>query len=416
MIIACGANKERWAAILKQLAEAGAKQQNGARSQPNCSLSVSWMKAYSATAIGKRQRMVRLAPSLVPEEVAVREMLEILTKNKVIGLDCETTGFNPYRDQLEILQLGVMYPKPRQFLVRIKKLNEEEIRSLERVLTNNKVLLTCNGSFDLSYLFLQCNMQKLAAEEGARFFDVCYIHRALARKLIEGHKAEVRLQVRNNPRIQGLREKANNLAELLDSERLSAKERREAHLKLARAHQELQQAIMEVAGDINSGRQLELRRSSSFAALLKRYTGLEADKTERVSDWSQEQLSKEQIRYAALDVAGLFAIAAGLIDELEERNLSSSILQQRGARMKANFERRMREITAEIAQDHIQQQVVEAERARLLQDIFGARQRRKSAQAVGETDVGAVLDLNIASPGSVEQVQGAAESALLAGK
>jgi DNA polymerase I-like protein with 3'-5' exonuclease and polymerase domains len=61
--------------------------------------------------------------------------------------------------------------------------------------------------------------------------------------------------------------------------------------------------------------------SCSLKAVAERRLGLEVDKEQRLTDWSQENLTLEQIEYAARDVDILPAIAADQLKELKEDDL-----------------------------------------------------------------------------------------------
>lgn len=62
--------------------------------------------------------------------------------------------------------------------------------------------------------------------------------------------------------------------------------------------------------------------SCSLKAIAERRLGLDLDKEQRRTDWSQEELTLEQIEYAAKDVDILPRIAADQLAELKEENLT----------------------------------------------------------------------------------------------
>ena len=61
--------------------------------------------------------------------------------------------------------------------------------------------------------------------------------------------------------------------------------------------------------------------SCSLKAVAERRLELEIDKEQRLTDWSQTELTLEQIEYASKDVDILPAIAAGQLQEMKEENL-----------------------------------------------------------------------------------------------
>ena len=61
--------------------------------------------------------------------------------------------------------------------------------------------------------------------------------------------------------------------------------------------------------------------SCSLKAVAERRLELEIDKEQRLTDWSQPELTLEQIEYASKDVDILPAIAAGQLQEMKEENL-----------------------------------------------------------------------------------------------
>lgn len=64
-----------------------------------------------------------------------------------------------------------------------------------------------------------------------------------------------------------------------------------------------------------------LSTSVSLLEVTERYLGVELDKTEQKSDWSVNEFSKEQLKYAANDVFYLTNLAKILLNELKENNL-----------------------------------------------------------------------------------------------
>lgn len=67
-----------------------------------------------------------------------------------------------------------------------------------------------------------------------------------------------------------------------------------------------------------------LSLSASLKDVLERYLGVEIDKTEQKSDWSQKELSTSQISYAGTDVLKLKPLAKELMAELKDARLMAT--------------------------------------------------------------------------------------------
>lgn len=81
--------------------------------------------------------------------ITVEESISLLSQLKVIGLDTETEGFDPYTDALLSLQLG-----NRDFQVVIDT-STVDIRHYKDLLESDRVFLGWNLKFDLRFLFKQ---------------------------------------------------------------------------------------------------------------------------------------------------------------------------------------------------------------------------------------------------------------------
>lgn len=65
----------------------------------------------------------------------------------------------------------------------------------------------------------------------------------------------------------------------------------------------------------------ENKRNHSLKSLLKRYLGVQISKHVRMSDWLSEDLTREQLLYAATDVIYLLRLISKLENELEKKGL-----------------------------------------------------------------------------------------------
>jgi len=85
----------------------------------------------------------------VYKQVSVEESLGFLEKLKVVGLDTETEGFDPYTDALLSVQLG---NKDFQVVIDTSTIN---IRRYKEFLESDRTFLGWNLKFDLRFLFRQ---------------------------------------------------------------------------------------------------------------------------------------------------------------------------------------------------------------------------------------------------------------------
>ena len=85
------------------------------------------------------------APDIKP--VSVQESLQILEPLKVVGLDTETTGLDPYTKELKLVQLGY-----KDFQVVIDTTTVDIVRYKE-YLESNRLFLLWNAKFDLKWFY-----------------------------------------------------------------------------------------------------------------------------------------------------------------------------------------------------------------------------------------------------------------------
>lgn len=64
---------------------------------------------------------------------------------------------------------------------------------------------------------------------------------------------------------------------------------------------------------------------ANFRLMMRRYPGKKIDKTQQTSGWNQEHLSNAQLRYAALDAAGLLDISRGIKEDVTKRGLETEV-------------------------------------------------------------------------------------------
>ena len=85
------------------------------------------------------------APDIKP--VSVQESLQVLEPLKIVGLDTETTGLDPYTKELKLVQLGC-----KDFQVVIDTTTVDIVRYKE-YLESNRLILLWNAKFDLKWFY-----------------------------------------------------------------------------------------------------------------------------------------------------------------------------------------------------------------------------------------------------------------------
>lgn len=86
----------------------------------------------------------------IKEYNLVDKALEELEKEQILGVDIESTGFDPYEDQLLLVQVG---SKEKSYIFDARSLNLKELPRLKALLENPKTLkLMHNGKFDYGFI------------------------------------------------------------------------------------------------------------------------------------------------------------------------------------------------------------------------------------------------------------------------
>ena len=92
-----------------------------------------------------RERFLFKSPDI--QEVSVEESLRILEPLKIVGLDTETTGLDPYTKELKLVQLGC-----KEFQVVIDTVTID-ILEYKKYLESDRLFLLWNAKFDLKWFF-----------------------------------------------------------------------------------------------------------------------------------------------------------------------------------------------------------------------------------------------------------------------
>lgn len=86
----------------------------------------------------------------LPDEGRLSEHREYLLKASVIGVDSETTGLDPHKERLRLVQLAV-HEKP-VIVIDMFRANDEDISVLKEILAADSVKIFQNAKFDLNFL------------------------------------------------------------------------------------------------------------------------------------------------------------------------------------------------------------------------------------------------------------------------
>lgn len=83
--------------------------------------------------------------------------LDTLEKQSIIGVDVESTGFDPYTDKLLLVQIGT---EDTSFIFDVRKIVFEELPRYKKLLENPKIIkLMHNGKFDYGFLKVQTGVR-----------------------------------------------------------------------------------------------------------------------------------------------------------------------------------------------------------------------------------------------------------------
>ncbi len=142
---------------------------------------------------------------------------------------------------------------------------------------------------------------------------------------------------------------------------------------------------------------------ATFAALVRRWTGVELDKAETLSDWSQRPLTPGQLAYAAKDVALLLPLARALQQELARRGRAEIARAACAEARRAALAPADEELFLEIAAVG----VLEGRQLAVLQDLAVWREERARAANQAARQIlsdGVLVDLARRQPTSAGSV------------
>ena len=87
-------------------------------------------------------------PSELYEIISVEESLKLLESLSIVGLDTETSGLDPYTNNLLLLQLGC-----KDFQIVIDTTTIDVTKYKDYLESDNRVFLGWNLKFDLKWLY-----------------------------------------------------------------------------------------------------------------------------------------------------------------------------------------------------------------------------------------------------------------------
>ena len=93
-----------------------------------------------------------LFPSEIYEVISVEKSIEILQSLSIIGLDTETTGFDPYTKELVSVQMG-----NKDFQVFIDTTTVDILKYRVLFESDEKLFILHNAKFDLKFLYHKKN-------------------------------------------------------------------------------------------------------------------------------------------------------------------------------------------------------------------------------------------------------------------
>jgi len=100
----------------------------------------------------------------------------------ILGIDSETTGLNPYRDKLVLVQIAAPNLKP--LIIDILALTPKQLEPLQRLLAGKALKIFHNGKFDYQFLY------KSGLKLSRPFFDTQLAHQVLKAGLKKSHSLQ----------------------------------------------------------------------------------------------------------------------------------------------------------------------------------------------------------------------------------
>lgn len=219
--------------------------------------------------------------TLIKTDTALENACNLLLKEELLSVDSETTGLNPRRDKLRLVQIAC-YPSKKTFLIDYFKITKPE--PLTNLLMSWQPKLNYNGKFDSQFYMHNLN---------------CYIESPvdlfLGALLLQRYGLPIGVEP-------------------------DTKEARSAKLIPY-----LKDKLVERRRGGGNG-------TLKLNSVLKLFTGIDISKELQLSDWSGE-LTDAQLDYAAKDVQCLFPLFDKMIDEINAEGLDDAFLTENGCQL-----------------------------------------------------------------------------------
>lgn len=130
-----------------------------------------WQQAKQKQLDSIKLKSLNITYQVIRNAAQLEVALEPFQSASVIGLDCETTGLDPLRDTIRLLQLAI--PKHPTLIVDLKEIDSNALAPLRSILTSNALKVGHNCKFDWQFL----SLAKLTPSPP--FFDTYLAYRVL---------------------------------------------------------------------------------------------------------------------------------------------------------------------------------------------------------------------------------------------
>lgn len=240
-----------------------------------------------------------------------------------VGLDIETTGTTrPWQGTIRTIQVAVEEPEPRQWVIDVWHVPPGELLD---VLADPEVeIVTCNGKYEQLHIMYRYGV------EITNIYDVCFVSRVIgsakkdeARSRLMARLAAVK--ARHQRSIKEAKEQIRAAKAALrkattdEEEQAASQALTDAEAALQDA-KEAQLSALEEA-KVNAPKLRKMRHD--YQALMRRYVNKKISKAQQTSEWDAEELSIHQLKYGALDAAGLLDIRRGIAADIAARGLEA---------------------------------------------------------------------------------------------
>lgn len=279
----------------------------------SCNVSSMVIQEIEEAELPKNWNSEELNISYVSDQESMAECLKALRHPEVkrLGLDIETTGgLKPWHGTTRLIQIGVELPEPRQFLIDCWAIDPAPILPL---LEDPQLeVVTCNGKYEQTHLHYRYGVVL------TNLYDVCYASRSISAQKNEPAREAQRQASREAE--APYKAEIRSLASRRDKAE-SEEERDELNQEIARVERNMKRARTKARKEAPKPRKI----GNDFRRLMRRYVGKKISKTQQTSEWDAPELSENQRRYAAMDVAGLLDIRRAIGRDVEERGLEAEV-------------------------------------------------------------------------------------------